>query len=246
MGLFNTKRCAVCGGLGMIGYTRIDGGQICKACKKKLSFWFMNYEFSTPEDIKAQIEYRKDNCRKLAGFNATYVANAAYLMRILVDENEGTFMVTEAFDSEIAQVNPDVFSVDDIQKIVIEIKDYYTTEVYRDTEVYDIFVNITIDEPYVHGIRFRLNEGGVKVPHIGKKEFDPMKTPQYRHFVELGEEIKGVLEGCMAENQEETDFQTYEDENQNKIHVMKCPWCGSNVKIDYKRICPNCGGNLDA
>ena len=62
MGLFGKKDCAICTSkTGILGGTKVKDGNICKECKKLLSPWFMDYKESSVDDIKKQLEYRKEN-----------------------------------------------------------------------------------------------------------------------------------------------------------------------------------------
>ncbi|URW86485.1 DUF4428 domain-containing protein [Blautia wexlerae] len=60
MGLFDKKICDICGEkIGLLGNRKLDDGNLCKDCAKKLSPWFEERRHSTVEDIKRQLEYRE-------------------------------------------------------------------------------------------------------------------------------------------------------------------------------------------
>lgn len=60
MGLFDKKICDICGEkIGLLGNRKLDDGNLCKDCAKKLSPWFEDRRHSTVEDIKRQLEYRE-------------------------------------------------------------------------------------------------------------------------------------------------------------------------------------------
>ena len=62
MGLFDKKICDICGEkIGLLGNRKLDDGNLCKDCAKKLSPWFEERRHSTVEDIKRQLEYREKN-----------------------------------------------------------------------------------------------------------------------------------------------------------------------------------------
>ena len=62
MGLFDKKICNICGEkIGLLGNRKLDDGNLCKDCAKKLSPWFEERRHSTVEDIKRQLEYREKN-----------------------------------------------------------------------------------------------------------------------------------------------------------------------------------------
>lgn len=65
MGLFDKKYCDICGEkIGLLGNRKLDDGNLCKECAKKLSPWFEERRHSTVEDIKQQLEYREANKEK--------------------------------------------------------------------------------------------------------------------------------------------------------------------------------------
>ena len=43
---------------------KLDDGNLCKDCAKKLSPWFEERRHSTVEDIKRQLEYREKNKKR--------------------------------------------------------------------------------------------------------------------------------------------------------------------------------------
>lgn len=69
MGLFDKKICDICGEkIGLLGNRKLDDGNLCKDCAKKLSPWFEERRHSTVEDIKRQLEYREKNKKAGNGF----------------------------------------------------------------------------------------------------------------------------------------------------------------------------------
>lgn len=69
MGLFDKKYCDICGEkIGLLGNRKLEDGNLCKDCARKLSPFFSERRSSTVEDIKRQLAYRAENEKKLAGF----------------------------------------------------------------------------------------------------------------------------------------------------------------------------------
>ena len=67
MGLFDKKYCDICGEkIGLLGNRKLEDGNLCKDCAKKLSPWFSDRRRSTVEDIKGQLAYRAENREKAA------------------------------------------------------------------------------------------------------------------------------------------------------------------------------------
>lgn len=72
MGLFDKKYCDICGEkIGLLGNRKLENGNLCKTCAKKLSPWFSDRRNSTVEEIKAQLAYREENRERVAAFHTT-------------------------------------------------------------------------------------------------------------------------------------------------------------------------------
>ena len=69
MGLFDKKYCDICGEkIGLLGNRKLEDGNMCKDCAKKLSPFFSERRSSTVDEIKQQLAYREQNKQVLAGF----------------------------------------------------------------------------------------------------------------------------------------------------------------------------------
>ena len=72
MGLFDKKYCDICGEkIGLLGNRKLEDGNLCKDCAKKLSPWFSDRRSSTVAEIKEQLEYRERNKEAVAKFHIT-------------------------------------------------------------------------------------------------------------------------------------------------------------------------------
>ena len=62
MGLFDKKYCDICGSkIGLLGNRKLEDGNLCKDCAKKLSPWFSERRHSSVKDIREQLAYREEN-----------------------------------------------------------------------------------------------------------------------------------------------------------------------------------------
>ena len=62
MGLFDKKYCDICKNkIGLLGNRKLEDGNLCKDCAKKLSPWCDDRRHSTVQKIAAQLEYREKN-----------------------------------------------------------------------------------------------------------------------------------------------------------------------------------------
>ena len=97
MGLFDKKYCDICGEkIGLLGNRKLEDGNLCKNCAKKLSPWFTERRHATLDEIKEQLDYREANREAVAAFNTTRSLGGT--TKVLIDEDAGKFMVTSARD----------------------------------------------------------------------------------------------------------------------------------------------------
>lgn len=135
MGLFNIfdkKVCAICGGeIGLLGNRKLEDGNLCKDCAKKLSPYLTDRRRSTVAEIRQHLEYRERNQRVLLGTNPTRAFGHGST-KLYVDENQGTFIVTR--DSNFMAHNPDVFSVSQVIGVRPSVHENRTELYHHDRE----------------------------------------------------------------------------------------------------------------
>ena len=74
MGLFDVfkkKDCEICGKeVGMLGYKKLQDGEICNACAKQLSPWFdnINFELNSGDVAVFGVYTRYEDCVTAADF----------------------------------------------------------------------------------------------------------------------------------------------------------------------------------
>ena len=174
MGLFDVFKkqdCEICGKeVGMFGYKKLEDGEICKDCVKKLSPWFEDRRHSTVAQIKEQLAYREENEKKLAGFRATHVIGEYYKM--YVEEVNGIptrFFVTDAED--YMSENPDIIEFKDLRSCTTDVRTHERELKRKDSngnEVsynpprfetdYEFYIHMHIaNNPYFDDIEFKLN-----------------------------------------------------------------------------------------
>lgn len=254
--LFEKKICSVCGGeIGLLGNRKLEDGNLCKNCAKKLSPWFSDRRNSTVAEIKEQLNYREENRSRVAAFHTsrTFGVNT----KLLLDEDAGKFMVTSSRNLE--DVNPDVLDFSDVTgcRIVIdESRSEITREDAEGKEVsynppryeysYDFDVIINVNNPYFNEIKFRLNpssvcinEGGQSRMAFGGAKPNPENDPEYRSYKEMGEEIKEALLNVR---------QTVRDNAAAAAApkaAVTCPFCGATTVPDPSGCCEFCGGAVN-
>lgn len=255
MGLFDKKFCDICGEkIGLLGNRKLEDGNLCKDCAKKLSPWFSERRHSTVSDIKQQLEYREANKEKVAAFHTTRTLGKN--MKVLFDEDAEKFMVSSARD--LKEANPDVLSFSDVTGCRLDI-DEDRTEIMRKTPdgkehsyipprytySYDFNITINVNNPYFDEINFRLNDSSLEIdtqPVVNGKvntSFDPAENVDYREYVTMGEEIKSML------------LRLRQDARDNMAAAAKpkqavtCPSCGATTVPDANGCCEYCGGALN-
>lgn len=171
MGLFDKKFCNICGEkIGLLGNRKLENGNLCKDCAKKLSPWFSDRRRSTVEDIKEQLAYREENRGRAAQFRITRTYGESW--KVLIDEEHRWFTVTRARD--LAEANPDILDFDAITGCRVDIDEDRREQMREDSDgkevsyvtpryeySYDFDVIISVRHPYFDEMRFRLNDSSV-------------------------------------------------------------------------------------
>ena len=195
MGLFDKKYCDICGEkIGLLGNRKLEDGNLCKDCAKKLSPWFSDRRRSTVEDIKGQLAYREENREKAAQFRTT--RSFGEDRKVLLDEDHRWFTVTRARD--LAEANPDILDFDSITGCRMDIDESRTELTRKDADgkdvsyvppryeySYDFFLVISVRHPYFDEMRFSLNSSSVyyepqKLPQRAPMSHAPMDRPSGR------------------------------------------------------------------
>ena len=168
MGFFDKKFCDVCGDkIGMLGNRKLDDGNLCKNCAKKLSPWFEERRRSTVQQIKQQLSYREANKEKVRAFRVTRELAGESSYHVFIDDTKKQFAIASAMNET---VNPDIVDLSQIRSCRLEIKQKRTEERYRDSEgnlrdynpprykyEYDYWMKISVNSPWFDDMDFKLN-----------------------------------------------------------------------------------------
>lgn len=223
MGLFDKKYCDICGEkIGLLGNRKLEDGNMCKNCAKKLSPWFSDRRSSTVAEIKDQLDWREANKERAAQFRAT--RSFGERTRLLLDETHRWFAVTSA--TTPADDNSDILDFSAITgcradiderrtELKIETKDSdgkivrksYSPPRYEYD--YDFNITISVNVPYFNEMKFKLNNLSVHVPFrptglqwtsagFIRNQDEPMYDPCYRGFKEACDEICAMLENIRS------------------------------------------------
>lgn len=224
MGLFDKKYCNICGEkIGLLGNRKLEDGNLCKNCAKKLSPWFSDRRNSTVSEIKEQLAYREKNREKAAQFCISYTYGEDW--KLLLDEAHRWFTITRARD--LAEANPDILDYSAITGCRVDI-DENRTELLREgidgEEVsysppryeysYNFEFIVSVNHPYFDEMRFRLNSSSVDIetqsmarPSVpGRPQtiarmqganINPETNVEYRKYRDMGEEMRTALYHAM-------------------------------------------------
>ncbi len=254
MGLFDKKYCDICGEkIGLLGNRKLENGNLCKDCAKKLSPWFSDRRGSTVDEIKAQLAYREENREKVSAFHTTRALGTN--VKVLLDEDAGKFMVTSARD--LAEANPDVMDFSDVTGCNLDIDESRSEIKRKDKDgkevsynppryeySYDFYVTIFVNNPYFDEIRFQLNSGSVDITPAPARpgmtaNHNPETNVEYRNYKKMGEEIKQALTRIRKDVRKKA-----EQAAAPKIAVT-CPCCGATTMPDANGCCEYCGGAVN-
>jgi len=167
MGLFDKKFCDVCGEkIGLLGNRKLEDGNLCKDCARKLSPFFDERRHSTVEQIKEQLAYREQNKANLANFHPT----ATYGFdndKVYVDMNAGTFIVTDS--DNWREANPDIIQISQVTSAEPDIDENRDEIYYEDNDgnsksytppryeyEYTFKVKLTVNSPWFDDITIEL------------------------------------------------------------------------------------------
>ena len=196
MGLFDKKYCDICGEkIGMLGNRKLDDGNLCKECAKKLSPWFEERRHSTVASIKEQLAYREANKAKVKNFQITRdLAGERY--HVFVDDTKGQFAIATRMSVD---TNPDIVSLSQITSCRLEIKQDCYEEQYEDNDgnmrsynpprykySYDYWIKIGVNSPWFDDMDFQLNTFSIE-------DSDRNKMMMMEN---TGNQIVAALTGC--------------------------------------------------
>ena len=195
MGLFDKKFCDICGEkIGLLGNRKLEDGNLCKDCAKKLSPFFDERRHSTVDQIKQQLAYREQNKQVLAGFSSTRCFGEE--KKIYLDQRNGTIVVSRLSPGNWSEENPDVIQLSQISSINLDI-DEDRDEIYtqgkdgqrvsytppRYKYYYNFDLKFIVNHPYFDDFTVRLNDNRI----------EGMGTMEYNRFQQMAMEVIGTL-----------------------------------------------------
>ena len=238
--MFEKKTCSICGGeIGLLGNRKLEDGNLCKECAKKLSPFFSDRRSSTVDQIREQLDWREANKARVDAFNVTRTLGCD--TKVLLDEDAGRFLVTSV--SRWRDANPDVLDFSQVTGCYTETRESRTELYWKDKDGerhsyepprydidYDVYVTIHVNVPYYDSITFKVNDYRI----------EERNSVEFREAERQAGEIRDAL----------TQLRESEREKVAAASAPKtartCPFCGATTIPDANGRCEYCGGAMGA
>lgn len=265
MGLFDKKYCDVCGEkIGLLGNKKLEDGNLCKDCAKKLSPFFSERRSSTVAEIKEQLAYREENEKNLASFRPSRTFGRS--MKVYIDDAAGKFIAT--YQNDWRSANPDIIDLSQVTSCNLDIDEDRDEIYYRDDEgnrksyspprykyEYKFNIIINVNSPWFSQIKFELSD----IPRP-----DSQYTELYREYERQGHELcdalmrRGAVGGGFGAPQQQygapqqqyaapqqqysAPQQQYAAPQQQTANPMNTQWtCPFCQGVNSGKFCENCG-----
>ena len=195
MGLFDKKFCDICGEkIGLLGNRKVEDGNVCSKCVKKLSPFFKERKKSTVSDIKNQLQYREENRVKLNSFNPTRTFGNR--TKVYIDEPQQQFVVSRQRDYR--EANADIIALSQVTGARYNVEEHRSEIFRKDAQGksvsynprryeyrYEFTVHIDVNSPYFSEIEFELSD----------TRPDSRHTNEYRNLEDQANELVAALRG---------------------------------------------------
>ena len=210
MGLFDKKNCDICGEkIGMLGNRKLEDGNMCKDCAKKLSPFCDDRRHSTIEQMKAHLQYREENKNALRAFAPTLTLGED--KKVYIDQMKGNFVVSRNKPGSWAEENPDVMPIASITSCGLDI-DEDRDEIYmkngqgqnvsynppRYNFYYNFKLKFLVSNPYFDDFEVRLNN--FRVEGMGSMEYNRYQKMAMDIMAALGVNGNVNMNGGMGMN----------------------------------------------
>ena len=195
MGLFDKKFCDICGEkIGLLGNRKLEDGNMCKDCAKKLSPFFSDSRSSTIDEINQQLAYREQNKVALKSFRPNLTFGDG--KKIYVDMANGNFVVSSRGPNNWDEENPDVMALSSIMSCNLKV-DEDKDEIYTQGKdgqresynpprykfYYNFILEFAVNNPYFDDFRVQLNTFRV----------EGMGTMEYNKYQQMAMEVINTL-----------------------------------------------------
>lgn len=177
MGLFDKKFCDICGEkISFLGNHKLEDGNMCSACNKKMSPFFNGRRKTTVEEMKQHLTEREQNRAKLASFVVGSVFGDS--QKIYLDAAGQNFLVTYASAGNFEKDNPDIIPITAITSCNTDVKEIREEEYTKDANgnrvsfnppryryFYDFKIDLMLNWRWFNEISVKLNSSKVEGLH---------------------------------------------------------------------------------
>ena len=239
-------------------------GCYCKECSKILSPFFIHKNTLTVNDLRKQIEERKNSEKLFRSFVPT--VSIGKQSKLLIDESSNLFVVLSTLHNDGKQT-PDVMNISQLTDCSIDIVEEKTEVKYKDFQnktksfsppyyaySYDFFVIISVNIPYIQSIRIKINSTTIDndQPHIleksggiGQMFRDALGSARsYNGMTSNIAEVQAssaYKESARLANEMRCALLEAKTHLRKKDTIYRCPWCDCIIN-DFSDICKHCGG----
>lgn len=254
MGLFSKKTCDICGGdIGLLGNRKLEDGNLCKNCARKLSPFMTDRRQSTVEEIKQHLAYRAANMVMLASIHPTTVLGGN--TKVYIDEAAGKFFVTRSRNWR--DDNPDVIDCRQVMDVRTDVTEHRTEEFHNDREghrvpfnppryrfSYEFETTILVDSPYFNEINFELTD----------ERPENRLSESYRYYEQLADTLRAALMSVSSDAQATAAADPLSATIAKTIASMTAPkekpaaqpaadsqWTCACGAVNNGKFCTNCG-----
>ncbi|MBP3871453.1 MAG: DUF4428 domain-containing protein, partial [Faecalicoccus sp.] len=197
---------------------KLEDGNLCKDCAKKLSPWFDERRHSTVAQIKEQLAYREDNKAIAANFHSDKTYGNSYA-KLHIDETKKQFAITSSKDFKAD--NPDILNWSQAKGCKLDVREtrHELKQTIEGKSVsydppryeysYSFYADVLVDHPYFDDMSFQLNGSSVNTGEYrmqadtGNWKFNSIAESlkqqaainEYNKYIELGDQIKAIIDG---------------------------------------------------
>lgn len=241
MGLFDKKYCDICGEkIGLLGNKKLEDGNMCKNCAKKLSPWFSDRRHSTLAEIKEQLQYRENNKSAVRAFRESRSFEGSF-NTIFIDEPNGKFAIGREMNEE---ENPDILDISQITSVRLDADENRTEEKYRDQNgemqsynprrynyAYNYYVRLNVNHPWIDDMYIKLNNFEIK-------DHDRQGM---LNMERMGNEIVSILQRRDFDRGSEAGFNRQPERVSPESSPAGGSWTCSCGTVNEGKFCINCG-----
>ncbi len=197
MGLFDKKFCDICGEkISFLGNRKLEDGNMCGTCAKKISPFFSGRRKTTVADMKEHLAYRESNRLALAGFAASETYGEG--KKLYIDRQTECFAVSFNAPGSWEKENPDVIPLREVTSCKLDIRENREEEFTEDEQgkktsftpprykfYYDFEVKMELSSRWFSDLEIKLNSS----------EVEGLNSQKYHDYELMGAQMVAAVTG---------------------------------------------------